>query len=142
MLFKIGDQTPLHSEIVLLLGLAESFQMVPLWTSDGKHFVTIDVVRQESMYKIVRSEWIHVKPLVEVFDTCAESLKALKDVARFSKDEIDGIMEAFQEMYSLCSFLCFLQGTRVINDKTGEVYDRVFIGGDAIEKLFFEEEEG
>ena len=31
MLFKIGDQTPLHSEIVLLLGLAESFQMVPLW---------------------------------------------------------------------------------------------------------------
>lgn len=142
MLFKIGERTLRNGEIIRLLGVAKSFQMVPLWANDGKYFVTIDAVGRESMYKIVRSEWIHVKPLVEVFDACAESLKALKDVVRFSKDEIDGIMKALQEMYSLCSFLCFLQGTRVINDKTGEVYDRVFVGGDAIEKLFFEEEEG
>lgn len=142
MLFKIGERTLRNGEIIRLLGVAKSFQMVPLWANDGKYFVTIDAVGRESMYKIVRSEWIHVKPLVEVFDACVESLKALMDVARFSKDKTDDIMEAFQEMYSLCSFLCFLQGTRVINDKTGEVYDRVFIGGDVIEKLFFEEEEG
>ena len=141
MLFKIGERTLRNGEIIRLLGVAKSFQMVPLWANDGKYFVTIDAVGRESMYKIVRSEWIHVKPLAEVFDACVESLKALMDVARFSKDKIDDIMEAFQETYSLCSFLGLLQCTSVTNDNDEKVYDRVFVGGAAIEKLFFDEEQ-
>lgn len=143
MKLEVGGRMFRRGETIRLWGLAKSFQIIPLWANDGEHFVVINPEGRKDAYKVIRSEWVCSKPLPEVFDTCAESLKALKDVARLSKDEIGGIMEAFQEIYSLCSFLCFLQGTRVINDKTGEVYDRVFVGGDAIEELFFvEEQEG